>query len=549
MGVLDYFKSSSPKATSNTSSTSDQDVEAISTAAKGTDPSSPDNAPVRPHTDAVDDERVAFLDTFTPEEQKSIVRKIDRRLLITIGVIYLIKQIDVNNAASVKVLAVGKPTNILKQLSMTSDEYNWVQSIYYISYIIFELPSNLFLKKMTPRVFQTRICVLWGLVLACHAAVRNKEGLYAARFFLGLAEAGLFPSIMTQLCSWYRSDEMGKPIMWLFGIFNLAGILGSLLVYGISYLDGKQGMSSWQWVFLIEGVVTIAFAGLIFFIYPDYPKSPRSAKWLTPREQKFLEIRLTENAPRTQDAAFSWKEIKDTIKDVRMWSFMLAQVLMNTGGFGLSWFLPTITTNLGFAGLPRNQLLNIPPAAAGIIAIIIAAWILKKAWVPRPLLTVTIVLCEVATFAIFLGTRHRGAIYTACVLGSMFSACLAIPFWSWRTSSLSGTTGTAFALGFQSGIGQLGGVVGPQIFRSKYAAGGYKVSYGVCTGALAGCFLANCLNWYLTRNLEWDVRRVRLQRIKAEREGRLFTEDEVKFFNEREHFTKTLKKQETGDII
>ncbi len=71
-----------------------------------------------------------------------------------------------------------------------------------ISYIIFELPSNLLLKKMTPRVFITRICALWGLVLACHAAVKNKEGLYAARFFLGLAEAGLFPSIVTQLCNW-----------------------------------------------------------------------------------------------------------------------------------------------------------------------------------------------------------------------------------------------------------------------------------------------------------------------------------------------------------
>lgn len=100
---------------------------------------------------------------------------------------------------------------------------------------------------MTPRVFQTRICVLWGIVLACHAAVTNKEGLYAARFFLGLAEAGLFPAIMTHLCNWYRSDEMGKPIAWLFGVFNLAGVLGSLLVYGISFLDGKQGLSSWQW--------------------------------------------------------------------------------------------------------------------------------------------------------------------------------------------------------------------------------------------------------------------------------------------------------------
>ncbi len=302
-------------------------------------------------------------------------------------------------------------------------------------------------------------------------------------------------------------------------------------------------------VFLIEGVATIAFGGLIYYVYPDYPKSPRTAKWLTPREQEFMELRLTENAPRTQDGSFSAKEVVATVKDVRIWTFMLAQVCMNIGGFGLTWFLPTITTDLGFAGLPRNQLLNIPPAAATILAIIACAYILKKAWMPRPLLTVAIVVCEIATYSIFLATEKRGAIYAACVLGTMFGGCLAIPFWSWRTSSLVGTTGTAFALGLQSGIGQVGGVIGPQIFRSKYAAGGYKVSYGVCTGALVGCFLANCLNWYLTRNLEWDVRRIHRERIKAQKEGRLFTEDEVKVFHERQRFTKTLKAQNPGDTL
>ena len=222
---------------------------------------------------------------------------------------------------------------------------------------------------------------------------------------------------------------------------------------------------------------------------------------------------------------------------------------MNIGGFGLNWIMPTIITDLGFVGLPKNVLLNIPPAAAAVISIVVVAFILQKAWIPRPLLTVTIVLCEIATFAIFLGTSKRGAIYAACILGTMFSGCLAIPFWSWRTSSLSGTTGTAFALGLQSGMGQIGGAIGPQIFQSKYAYNGYKVSYGVCTAALVGCFLANCLSWYFTRNLEWDVRRVKRHRIMAEKEGRLFTEDDVKFFHERQHITKTLKRTEVDDTL
>ena len=91
-----------------------------------------------------------------------------------------------------------------------------MQSIYFISYIVFEVPSNLLLKRMTPRKWLFRIIFYWGVVLACHAAVRNKEGLYAVRFLLGIMEAGLFPGFVAQLCSWYRSDEMGKPFMWIY---------------------------------------------------------------------------------------------------------------------------------------------------------------------------------------------------------------------------------------------------------------------------------------------------------------------------------------------
>lgn len=116
-----------------------------------------------------------------------------------------------------------------------------------MSYIIFEVPSNMMLKRLTPRLWQSRIILSWGVVLACHAASNNKETMWALRFLLGMCEAGLFPGIAAQLCGWYRSDEMGKPIMWMFAFQNFSGILGSLLAYGISYMNGMCGMSAWRW--------------------------------------------------------------------------------------------------------------------------------------------------------------------------------------------------------------------------------------------------------------------------------------------------------------
>jgi hypothetical protein len=99
---------------------------------------------------------------------------------------------------------------------------------------------------MTPRIFQTRIIFTRRLVLACHAAVKNNQGIYLFRFFLGVLEAGLFPDLITHICSCYRSDEMGKPIMWMFCFSQASKIVGSLLCYGISYMNGLGGLSGWQ---------------------------------------------------------------------------------------------------------------------------------------------------------------------------------------------------------------------------------------------------------------------------------------------------------------
>ncbi|KAH7395549.1 MFS transporter [Cadophora sp. MPI-SDFR-AT-0126] len=495
------------------------------------------------HSDS-EAERRAFLSTFSPEEDKSIRRKVDCRFLWLIGLMYIIKNIDYTNAAAVKVLQVGKPTNIMVQLKMTADEYNWVQSIYFIAYIIFEVPSNLLLKKASPRNWQFRIMLSWGIVLACHAAVKDKHGLYTARFFLGMMEAGMFPGLAAQLCSWYRSDEMGKPIMWMFGFQNCSGIVGSVLAYGISYMDGLGGMSAWQWVYLLEGIMTILFSFVVFPVLPDYPKSPRSNKWLTPREQEYLEVRLSENAPKTEDAAFSSKEIIASLLNPRTYSFMLSQILLNFGGYGLSWQLPTVTTSLGFAGLPRNQLLNIPPAAASVLAIIFAGWFLKRAFITRPAFVMWICGGALVFFITLAATRDKYAVYIACVFGTMFYSVYFIPFWAWRSSTLTGTTGTAFTLAFQSCVGQVGGVIGPQLFQSRYAHNGYKVPFAICAAAIGAGWLANIWTWWLTRNVEWDVRRIRRLRIKSERKGEVFADDDVKVFEERKVFGRGFVKRE-----
>lgn len=109
---------------------------------------------------------------------------------------------------------------------------------------------------------------------------------------------------------------------------------------------------------------------------------------------------------------------------------------------------------------------------------------------------------------------------------------------------MKGSTGTAFTLALQTSVAQAGGVIGPQLFQSKWAYNGYKISFGICTAAIVVGLLSNCHTWYLTRNVEWDVRRIRRERIKAEKSGRLFVEDDIKVYQEREFFFEDFEERE-----
>ncbi|KAL0935443.1 high-affinity nicotinic acid transporter [Colletotrichum truncatum] len=485
--------------------------------------------------------RAAFLSTFSADEERAVLNKIDKRFLIIIGLMYMIKQIDQTNAANVRVLQVGESRNIMKELNMTSDQYNWVGSIYgvarlKISYIIFEAPSNLLLKRMSPHLWQSRIFLTWGIITACHAAAQNRHQLYAMRFLLGMFEAGMFPGVMAQLSSWYRTDEIGKPVTWFFATSNLAGIVGSLLCYGISYMNGIKDLSAWRWVYLLEGLATIVFSGAVFWFLPDYPKSPRSDRWFTKREQEFIEARLPENAPLTNDPNFSKKEILAVLKTPLIWSFMISQTLINIGGYALTWYLPTIVTNLGFVGLPKNQLLNIPPAAAAILGLIFSAWFISKAYIVRPAYIMIIMSGMVICFVLFFTISDRYGIYVSCILGTLFYQSYFIPFWAWRSATLSGSTGTAFTLGLQSGIAQLGGVIGPQLFQSKFAYNGYKTSFAIAAATTIASFVGNLWTWWLTRNTEYDVMRVRRKILRARKIGKVNFDDDIRVFEERRFY-------------
>lgn len=263
-------------------------------------------------------------------------------------------------------------------------------------------------------------------------------------------------------------------------------------------------LTSMSRVYLLEGLFTILFAGVVFLVLPDYPKSKRSAKWLTPREQEYIEMRLTENAPRTEDPAFSKKEVLASLKNPRTYAFCLSQILMNLGGYGLQWQLPTVTTGLGFAGLPRNQLLNIPPAAASVLSIIFAGWFLSRAYMTRPAFIMIICAGALAFFLVLVTDVSRTATYIACIFGTMFYSVYFIPFWACKLTAESSSQPvlTSYrALGNSRRLNRHGVHTRiPILHRSSWwGCWTTVVQTKICTQRIQG-FL-----WHLCRSYWWEL--------------------------------------------
>ncbi|KAF2731715.1 MFS general substrate transporter [Polyplosphaeria fusca] len=428
--------------------------------------------------DGFDPERMGARTLLTAQEEKRLLRKIDWRLMSLCSVMFLLKNIDADNVSNARIMNRGTDRNIMRQLGMTSDEYNLVATLYY-----------------------SRIMVTWGIATACHAAVKNKEGLYAARFFLGLFEAGMFPGVILQMCYWYRPDEMSVRLLFFY----------------------THGLSGWQWLFLVEGIVTIAFGVALFWILPDFPPQ---AKWLTEREKAFIQARLPGNAPQSSETNFRLREIVDALKDIRLWLFTLIWALMTVGTSGVRFYQPTVIANLGFTDIASAQLLNLPISIFGIIVIGVTGTFADNGKLPRPVYPLSFLSIILVCYGVLYAYPTNGGVYAVTLIGNGVTSAWFPMMWPWRVQTTSRATGSAFSIGFVNSYGQIGGAIGPHLFRSEYAPH-YGVSFGIAMGFVAACILTTLFTWYLTRHTEGDTRKLKLARVEAQKRGETVLTDVV----------------------
>ncbi|KAL4766209.1 major facilitator superfamily domain-containing protein [Aspergillus foveolatus] len=442
------------------------------------------------HIPGYNPDQMSARTLLTSAEEKKLLRRIDLRLMALCSLIFMFKNLD----------AI---------MRITSNEYNLVTVLYYIPYI-----------RLSPSKRQSRIMVSWGIFLMCNAAVKNKGGLYATRFLLGAAEAGLFPGVILQMTYWYRPDEMSLRLLYFYICGNVSNIFGGLLAYASDTVSGAGGLSGWQWLFLTEGIATVIFGIAIWFLLPDFPAT---ATWLTDREKAFIQGRLPQNAPRASEQNFKLSEIIDSLKELRLWLFTLIWVTFTVGTHGVAFSQSIVIADLGYTyvklplvihELPTTQH---PITVTGLLFIAVTGITADRRRIPRPLYPLSFLVVIIACYGVFVAYPFTGAIYALTLIGNALTAGW---FPTLARPNTSRATGSAFSIDFVNSNGQIGGAIGPQIFREEYAPR-YTVPFSVAMGLVGACAVLALITWWVTYETEPDTRILKRKGLRQRRRAKL----------------------------
>lgn len=185
-----------------------------------------------------------------------MVRKIDIRLLPTTAVIYLLCFLDRSNIGNAKILNLSTGDDMQTTNGMSSYEFTIALMLFLVAYSVFEAPSNLALKVISPNKWIGLLVIAFGSICAGLAGTHSYAGVAALRFFLGAAEAGLFPGLIFYFNLWYKQEERATRIAAFLCSATMAGAFGGALAYGVGHMNGTGGIEGWRWLFILEGVLT-----------------------------------------------------------------------------------------------------------------------------------------------------------------------------------------------------------------------------------------------------------------------------------------------------
>ncbi|KEY71706.1 hypothetical protein S7711_02935 [Stachybotrys chartarum IBT 7711] len=415
-----------------------------------------------------------------PVIEKRTMLKVDTVVLGCFGVMYLLANLDRNNLGATNIM--GLP----EDLNLQGNEFGNAVTLFFATYVAFETPLSVLLKIVGPRNLLSVCMFAWGAVCLGMGFVTNVQQLYACRLLLGAFEAGLIPCINSYIGMVYLKSEMSMRSATYYCFSAIAGAFGGLLASAVSNLNAG-GLPSWSWLFIIEGIITVCLAPVIWWIFP---KDPRTAWFLNEEERNVMRLRHELNPHLSNDDEFSWAKILSAFADPKTWLHAVMEFCVDLSLFSFTTFLPAIIRGIGYTSV-QAQLLTVPVYVWATISYFILAFMSDKVGLRGPFV-LTACCFLLLGYIVMLATTNLGARYASVFM-------LAVGVYSttgmtivWLNSNFAGHFKRSTALGLVFSVGNTSGVVVGQIFRAQNAPRyllGVRVNLGMTVLAMVLCSL------------------------------------------------------------
>lgn len=394
-----------------------------------------------------------------------VIRKMMRKVLwlpILLGIISIIDRANISYAA----------LRMNSELGFTATVYGLGAGILFIGYVLFEVPSNILMRKFGARVWLARIALTWGVLSALTGFAWNEPSFYAIRFLIGVAEAGLFPGVVLYLTYWFPSQARARANALFMTSVPVAMVIAAPISGLMVGMDSILGIHGWQFMFIFWGLPAVFLGVLLLKLLPN---GPEEAKWMSLEERRWLMATLETEAQANIDAGRHLT--RGGLKHRNIWVFSAIYICYGIGQYGMIFFLPQVLKRFDYSPL-QIGLLGTLPFAAGLVAMILVSRHSDKTGERRWHFTLPLVVAalslsgaalsfDIPLLAVVLLTVTGAGLFSA--LGN---------FWARPTAML---TGAAAAVGFAviNSVGNLGGFVGPYVMGFLQDASGGSNATGL----------------------------------------------------------------------
>jgi ACS family tartrate transporter-like MFS transporter len=398
---------------------------------------------------------------------ESALRKVRWRLIPFLFLLYIVAYLDRVNVGFAAI-------DMDRDLRFSDTVYGLGSGIFFISYTLLEVPSNLMLARVGARLWIARIMFTWGALSTAMIFVDSPLRFYVIRFLLGAAEAGFFPGIILYLTQWFPQRERARAVGLFMTATAMAGVIGAPLSSALLRRDGLWGLRGWQWLFIVEGVPAILLVPVVLFYMTE---RPADAKWLSGDERDWLTREMEAEHVETSTSIVTLGAALGTL---RLWIISLPYFCIVIAFYGIAFWLPQLVQSMSTLGSATIVLLSAIPYVAATIGLVVVGsrsdrarerrWHVAGSCLIGAAGFILTVLAP-ATPAFALMTLSIAAFGIWGTLG---------PFWAIPTAMLRGTA-AAGGIALVNSIGNVGGFVGPYLMGWIRVAAGGSFNAGLLT--------------------------------------------------------------------